>query len=88
MTYNPQYPEYRPTAAHFSLPSIIALAAAIGAFFVSAGWGVFLAIIAIIFGLIGAILAFSPTVRGGIISILAIVLAPIGIIVAIVRLVI
>jgi len=82
------YGSYRAPAPKptFSLPSILAIAAAIGSFFVGAGWGVFLAIIAIIFGLIGFLLAFSSRIRGGMTSAISIVVGLIGIIVAIVKL--
>src|SRR5882724_1475112 len=49
------------TRPHFSLLSLIALAAAIASFFVSAGGGFILAIGAIAFGLIGVMLSFSPS---------------------------
>jgi len=70
---------------HFSIPSIIAVVAAIASFFVRAGTGFVLAIIAIIFGVIGFMLSLSPSVRGGVLSVLSLVLAVIGIIAAIVR---
>jgi len=71
--------------AHFSIPSIIAIAAAIASFFVGAGWGFILALIAIFFGIIGVILSMSPSVRGGIVSFLALGAGAIGIIVAVIR---
>ncbi len=70
---------------HFSLPSIIAIGAAIGSFFVGAAGGFILALIAIFFGIIGFIVAMAPSVRGGFISILSIILAALGIIVAIIK---
>jgi|GEM_PF-1113299 hypothetical protein len=70
---------------HFSIPSIIAIAAAIGSFFVSAGTGFLLAMIAIAFGVIGFFLAFSPSIRGGVMSAFSIAVAVLGIIVAIIR---
>jgi len=70
---------------HFSIPSLIALVAAIASFFVSAGTGFILAIVAIVFGVIGFLLALSPSVRGGIVSIFSLVIAGIGIVVAIIR---
>ncbi len=73
------------TKPHFSIPSIIAIAAAIASFFVGAGGGFILAIIAIVFGIIGMLLAFSPSVRGGLVSIFSMVLAAIGIVVAIAK---
>ena len=67
---------------HFSLPSLIALGAAIASFFVGAAGGFILAIIAIICGLFGILLSFSPSVRGGLISILSLILSAIAIFVA------
>ncbi len=73
------------TKAHFSIPSLIAIAAAIASFFVRPGTGVILAIVASIFGVFGFILALAPSVRGGLVSILSLMLAGIGIVVAIVK---
>jgi hypothetical protein len=73
------------TKAHFSIPSLIAIAAAIASFFVAPGSGFLLAVVALVAGVIGIMLAMSPSVRGGIVSTLSLVLAGIGIIVAIVR---
>jgi hypothetical protein len=70
---------------HFSIPSIIAVAAAIGSFFVSAGAGFALAILAITFGVFGFLLSFAPSVRGGVVSMLSLVLALIGMIAAIIK---
>ena len=71
------------TRPHFSVPSLIALAAAVGSFFVSAAGGFILAIIAIGFGLIGVLLSFSPSIRGGMVSVLSLILGGIAILVAI-----
>jgi hypothetical protein len=71
--------------AHFSIPSLIAIGAAIASLFVSPGTGFLLAIVAIIFGVFGFILALAPSVRGGIVSILSLMLASIGIVIAIIR---
>ena len=87
MTQYDNVPARRASPA-FSLPSIIAIVAAIASFFVGAGWGFILAIVAIIFGLIGALLAVSPNVRGGIVSIFSILAGVIGIVAAIIKLVI
>ena len=70
---------------HFSIPSLIAIGAAIASFFVHAGTGFILAIIAIIFGVFGFILSLSPSVRGGVVSVVSLILAAIGIIVAIIK---
>jgi hypothetical protein len=70
---------------HFSIPSIIAIAAAIASFFVSPASGFLLAMVAIGFGIIGCFLALAPSIRGGLVSILSLFLAAIGIVVAIVK---
>ena len=70
---------------HFSIPSIIAVGAAIGSFFVRPGAGFALAIIAIIFGLFGLLLSFAPSIRGGLMSFFSLGLATIGIVVAIIK---
>ncbi len=73
------------TKPHFSIPSIIAIAAAIASFFVSAGGGFILAIVAIIFGVIGILLSMAPSVRGGFISFFSLIAGAIGIVVAIIK---
>jgi hypothetical protein len=70
---------------HFSIPSLIAIGAAIASFFVGAGAGFILAIIAIIFGVFGFIISLAPSVRGGLTSVLSLILAVIGIIMAIIK---
>jgi hypothetical protein len=70
---------------HFSIPSLIAIGAAIATFFVGPGSGFILAIVAIIFGVFGFILSLAPSVRGGVISVFSLILAAIGIIIAIIR---
>lgn len=70
---------------HFSIPSLIAIGAAIASFFVAAGAGFILAIIAIIFGVFGFIISLAPSVRGGLTSVLSLILAVIGIIMAIIK---
>ncbi len=70
---------------HFSIPSIIAIAAAIGSFYVGAFGGFILAIVAVVFGVIGFLLSLLPSVRGGFVSLLSLVLACIGIIAAIIK---
>jgi hypothetical protein len=70
----------------FSVPSIIAIIAAIGSFMVGAGWGFVLAIVAIVAGLIGILMALAPGVRGGIVSAVSVVLGVIGIIAAVIKL--
>jgi hypothetical protein len=71
--------------AHFSVPSLIAIVAAIASYFSSAGVGFLLAIIAIGFGVLGVILSMAPSVRGGFISILSLIAGAIGILVAIIK---
>lgn len=68
--------------ATFSIPSIIAVICAVLSFF-DTGFGFVFAILAIIFGVVGALVALSPARRGGIMSIIAVAL---GIIAAIVSL--
>jgi uncharacterized membrane protein len=71
----------------FSLPSILAVVAAVVSFKAGAFLGTLLAIAAIVLGLLGAVLAISPRVRGGMISLLSIVAGVIGIIAAVFKLV-
>jgi hypothetical protein len=68
--------------ATFSIPSIIAVIAALGSFMTGAIWGLMLAFVAILFGVIGVLLSLSPTVRGGFISIVGVGAGLIGIIAA------
>ena len=70
----------------FSVPAIIGIIAAVGSFFTGAFLGMILAIVAIIAGLIGVVLALSPRVRGGMISLVSIVAGLIGIIAAVFKL--
>jgi hypothetical protein len=79
------YMETGQTKAHFSLPSIIAIAAAVASFFVGAGGGFILALVAIVFGIFGVLLSMAPSVRGGFISVLAFVAGAIGIVVAVIK---
>ncbi len=69
----------------YSIASIIAIVGAIATFFVGAGAQFLIAIVAIIFGVIGMILALSPKKRGGIASTVAVVIALIAIVVAVLR---
>jgi len=69
----------------YSIASIIAIVAAIATFFVGAGAQFLIAIVAIVFGAIGMILALSPRKRGGIASTMAVVIALIAIVVAVLR---
>jgi hypothetical protein len=80
-------PTIAQTKPHFSIPSIVAIGAAIASLFVRPGTGIILAIIAIIFGVIGFLFSLAPSIRGGLISIFSFFLASIGIVIAIVRVV-
>ena len=73
--------------AAFSIPSILALIAAIASFMVSPGYQLLLSIAAAVLGLIGVVVALLPGVRGGIISFFSLVIGAIGAIVAIIRLI-
>ncbi|HYO11289.1 MAG TPA: hypothetical protein VER17_20155 [Tepidisphaeraceae bacterium] len=66
----------------FSIPSILAIVAAVISFRVGALTGLLLAIAAIVLGIIGLLLSLSPRVRGGIVSIVGVVAGLIGIIAA------
>ena len=70
----------------FSIPSLLAVAAAFGSFATGAFLGTLLAIAAIILGLVGALLALSPRVRGGMISVISIGAGLLGIIAAVFKL--
>jgi hypothetical protein len=73
------------TKASFSVPSIIAIAAALASFAVGAFWGFILALIAIVFGLVGVLLSFSPRVRGGVVSVFSLLAGLAGIVVAAIK---
>ena len=87
MTQYDNLPARRASPA-FSLPSIIAIVAAIASFFAGGGWGLVLAILAIVCGLIGAVLALSPNIRGGIVSVFSVVAGVIAIVAAIFKIII
>jgi hypothetical protein len=70
----------------FSVPSILAIVCAILSF-VTGGWGLFLAIAAIILGLVGVLLALSPRVRGGLMSVFSVLAGLLGIVVALFKVV-
>lgn len=78
-------PTVAQTKPHFSIPSLIAIGAAIASLFVRPGAGIVLAVIAIIFGVIGFFLSFAPSIRGGLTSVFSFFLASVGIVVAIVK---
>jgi hypothetical protein len=73
------------TKAHFSIPSLIAIGAAIASFFVGAFGGFILALIAIFFGIVGVMLAMLPSERGGVVSVFSLFAGGIGLIVAVIR---
>jgi hypothetical protein len=70
----------------YSLPSILAIVCAIASFLAGAGWGLVLAVAAIVFGVIGVLLALLPNVRGGVTSFIAIIAGALGIVAAILKL--
>jgi hypothetical protein len=69
----------------FSVASIIAILAAIFSFNVGVFFGLILAAIAFIFGVLGIVFALMPNVRGGLLSILAIFLSFFGVIAAVIK---
>ena len=71
---------------HRNLASLLAIIAAIASFFVHSGvLGLILAVAAIIFGAMGFLLSFLPGVRGGCISVVAMLLGLLGGLAGIVR---
>jgi hypothetical protein len=81
---------YRSTAssgAKFSIPSIIAIICAIASWFVGAGLSILLAIVAIVFGLIGVVMSIHPARRGGTTSIFAVLLGALALVVSIIALI-
>lgn len=77
----------RPAGAAFSIPSILALIAALASFVVSPGYQLLLSVTAAVLGAIGCVMALLPGVRGGIISMLSLVIGALGLLIAIVRLI-
>ncbi|MFC7337940.1 hypothetical protein ACFQY0_12180 [Haloferula chungangensis] len=71
--------------AKFSIPSILAIVAAIASFTVGATFGMILAITAIVFGIVGVLLSLSAKKRGGIVSFASVAAGLIGIIAALVK---
>ena len=76
-----------PAGARFSLISILAVIAAALSFHYGALAGLLLAVLAIVLGAIGFILALLPGTRGGILSLISIAAGAIGIIAAVFKLV-
>ena len=71
--------------AAFSIPSILAVVAAIFSFKVGAFFGFVLAGIAILMGIIGVLLALSPSKRGGVFSVIGVLGGAVGIVAAVVK---
>jgi hypothetical protein len=71
--------------AKLSVPSLIAIVAALLSFTTGAFWGFVLAVVAIVSGLIGVALSLSPTVRGGLISAFSLIAGLIGLIAAVIK---
>ncbi len=71
--------------AAFSIPSIVAVLAAIFTFQVGAFWGLVLAVVAIVGGLLGILLSLAPTRRGGLLSVFGVVGGAIGVIAAVIK---
>ena len=69
----------------FSIPSILAVVAAIASFFQGATLGLLLAIVAILLGGLGILLSLSDRKRGGIASIVSILAGVLGIIAAVIK---
>lgn len=69
----------------FSIPSLISVAAAIGSFMTGATLGLILAVIAILFGILGVVISLSPVKRGGVASTFGIMAGAVGIIAAIIK---
>ena len=70
------------TKASFSIPSIIAVIAAIASFATGAFWGLILALVAIFFGVLGVVMSLSSTVRGGMVSTFSLLAGVAGIVAA------
>ena len=80
------YPARR-GGASFSIPSILAAVCLIATLFTNEALDLILSIAAIVLGLIGAVLALSPSVRGGIVSIVSILIGVVAVIVSILQLI-
>ena len=71
--------------AAFSIPSILAVVAAILSFKVGAFFGFVLAGVAILMGVIGVVLSLSPGKRGGIFSVIGVLGGAVGIVAAVIK---
>ena len=67
------------------MAATLSIVAAIGSFFVRPVPAFFLSLLAIFLGIIGFVMAASPRVRGGIISIFSIIIGVIGVLAAVLR---
>jgi len=86
--YDPFMASEKKSGAAFSLVSILALVAAMWSFSTSSvPGGLVLAIIAIVLGAIGFVIALLPGIRGGVISFISMGAGAIGIVVALIRLI-
>lgn len=71
--------------ASFSIPSILAVLAALFSFATGAFWGFVLAVVAMVLGVIGVLLSFSRSVRGGMLSAFALGAGGIGFVAAAIK---
>ena len=71
--------------AKFSVPSLIAIVAALFSFTTGAFWGFVLAVVAMVSGLIGVALSLSPSVRGGWVSAFSLIAGSMGLIAALIK---
>ncbi|GAA5126928.1 hypothetical protein JIN84_09570 [Luteolibacter yonseiensis] len=74
-----------PARAVFSIPSIVAIIAAILSFKTAAFFGLVFALVAVIAGLLGLVLSLSPARRGGVLSLVGVFGGLLGIIAAVVK---
>ena len=75
-------PANRPS---FSIPAILAAVCLIATLFTGEGLDLVLSIAAIAFGVIGAVMALSPSVRGGILSLASIVIGLLAVVISILQ---
>lgn len=73
------------SAATFSLPSILAVIAAVGSFFVGAFAGFLLALLAIVAAGIGIVVAMRPSRRGGFLSLAALMAGCVALVAAMIK---
>lgn len=75
----------KPSNTKFSVVSMIAVACAILSFLSGAILGLILAVLAMVFGILGIVIAVSPRRRGGIGSALAIIGGVFGVVAAVIK---